>query len=119
MHGSLVLITPLGGHLKPDPYERAGSVIDVHGKEAAEEVSSFEMRHVKEIGDLVKRENIDCDFVLTRATDVCLYDKGRDDLKAKLDKLVNVGTSTVDDVYYASGKTAEGVSADMTTKSSR
>lgn len=98
-----------GGHLKPDPFSRAGSVIDKYGKEAADEVSSFEIRHVKEIGDLVRRENIDCDFVVTRACDVCLYDEGRDVLKAKYDRLSDEGLSIVDDVFYSSEKTAEGV----------
>ena len=101
----------LGGHLKPDPWSRAGNVIDHHGKEAAEEVSSFEVRHSKEIGDLVKRENIDCDFVVTRATDVCLYDKARNELKVKLDKLNEAGLAVGDDVFYSSEKTAEGVSS--------
>ena len=82
--------------------------MDTHGKEAAEEVSTFEIRHIKEIGDLVKREDIDCDFVLTRATDVCLYEKARVELKTKLDRLTEAGL-LVDDVFYSSDKTAEGV----------
>ena len=88
---------------------RAGTAIDTHGKEAAEEVASFEYRHLKAIGDLVKQENIDCDYVLTRITDVCLYSKGRDDLKAKLDKATAAGISTADDVFYSSEKHAESV----------
>ena len=71
---------------------------------------SFEFQHLKAIGDLVKRENIDCDFVLTRATDVCLYDKARDEIKAKLDSLTTAGISAVDDVFYSSERTAEAVS---------
>lgn len=100
-----------GGHLKPDPFSRAGNVIGKHGKKAAEEVSAFEVRHIKEIGDLVKRENIGCDFVVTRVSDVCLYEKARDDLKAKLDRLAEEGLSVVDDVFYSSENIAEGVSA--------
>ena len=96
--------------MKPDPFVRAGSVIDAHGKTAAEEVVQFEVSHLKAIGDLVKRENIECDYVLTRTTDVCLYEKGRDDLKAKLDKVVEAGITTADDVFYSPQKTAEAVS---------
>ncbi|KAK3713188.1 hypothetical protein LTR37_008621 [Vermiconidia calcicola] len=99
-----------GGHLKPDPYSRAGSALKTHGKKAAEEVVSFEFRHLKAIGDLIKRGNIDCDFFLTRATDVCLYDKARDEIKAKLDSLTTAGISAVDDVFYSSESTAEAVS---------
>ena len=57
----------------------------------------------------MKREDIDCDFVLTRATDVCLYEEARDELKTKLDRLTEAGLSLVDDVFYSSDKTAEGV----------
>ena len=98
-----------GGHLKPDPFSRAGNVIDKYGAKAAEQVASFEIRHVKEITDIVRRENIDCDFVVTRATDVCLYDKANHSMKAKLDRLNDEGLSIVDDVFYSPEKTAEGV----------
>ena len=98
------------GHLKPDLSIRAAGALDAHDKTAAEEVASFEHRHLKEIGDLVKREDIDCDYVLTRSTDVCLYSKGRDELKAKLDKVTAAGISTADDVFYSAEKTAEAVS---------
>ena len=79
-------------------------------------MASFEARHLKAIADLVKRESVDCDYVLTRSTDVCLYDAGRDDLKAKLDKLSEAGISTVDDVFYSGEKTAESVSNEPRTQ---
>ena len=54
-----MLIYGTGGHLKPDPYSRAAEALNKHGKEAAEEVASFESRHLKAIADLVKKEDID------------------------------------------------------------
>ena len=84
-------------------------MLESHGKEAADEVASFETRHLTEIGKLVKREKIDCDFVLTRATDVCLYEKGSRDLAGKLDRLVDAGVVGIDDVFHCLGEKAEGV----------
>jgi glycine/D-amino acid oxidase-like deaminating enzyme len=98
-----------GGHLKPDPYYRAAGALRTHGKEAAEEVAAFEARQVTEIKKLVEKEKIDCDFVVTRASDVCLFDEARDDLKKGLDLLTAARISTADDVFYSDAKTAEGV----------
>lgn len=84
-------------------------MLDSHGKEAADEVASFESRHLTEIGRLIKKEKIDCDFVLTRTTDVCLYEKGSRDLEAKLDRLAEERVTGIDDVFHCSGKKAEGV----------
>lgn len=86
-------------------------MLESHGKEAADEVASFEARHLTEIGKLVKKEKIDCDFVLTRATDVCLYEEGSRDLEAKLERLEKAGIVGIDDVFHCSGEKAEGVSA--------
>lgn len=96
--------------MKPDPYLRAIGALQTHGKEAAEEVASFEARQVKEIKDLVEKENIDCDFVVTRASDVCLYDEANRDLKTGLEKLTKAGVSTAEGVFYSDHRTAEGVS---------
>lgn len=99
-----------GGHLKPDPYYRAAAALRKYGREAAEEVASFEARQVKEIKRLVEKEKIDCDFVATRATDVCLYEDARRELKKGLDELTEAGISTASEVFYADARTAEGVS---------
>lgn len=99
-----------GGHVKPDPYNRAAGALKTHGKEAAEEVASFEARQVKEVQKLVERENIDCDFVVTRATDVCMYEGARKDLKQGLDALTEANVSTASEVHYSDARTAQGVS---------
>ena len=96
--------------MKPDPYYRAGQALDSHGRDAAEEVASLEVRQIKVIADLVKQENIDCDFVLTRVTDVYLYSKARDETKAMIDRLTDAGISTVDDIFYGNEESAETVS---------
>ncbi|KAF7197943.1 Gamma-glutamylputrescine oxidoreductase [Pseudocercospora fuligena] len=117
-----------GGHLKPDPYYRAAGEITrrtlfqifllttckgalrKYGRDAAEEVSSFEQRHVKAIKELVEKENIDCDFVVTRATDVCLYEDIRKELKSGLEALTAANISSAAEVHYSDGRTAEGIS---------
>lgn len=104
-----------GGHLKPDAFIRAADVLPPHGKKAAEEVASFEVRHLKAVGDVVKKEGIDCDFVLTRSIDVYLEEAGRDATKKKLHSLVEAGVN-VDDVFYCEGETAEGVSVASSLK---
>lgn len=96
--------------MKPDPYYRAAGALRTYGKEAAEEVASFEARQVKEIKALVEKEKIDADFVVTRATDVSLYDEIHHELKKGLDELNEAGISTASDVFYSGEKTAEGVS---------
>lgn len=98
-----------GGHLKPDPYYRAAGALKTHGREAAEEVSSFESRQVKEVQKLVEKENIDCDFVVTRATDVCMYEDARRDLKQGLDALRKADVTTASEVHYSDARSAQGV----------
>lgn len=57
----------------------------------------------------MKKEKIDCDFVLTRTTDVCVYEQGSKDIGAKLERLAEAGVAGIDDVFHCSGKNAEGV----------
>jgi hypothetical protein len=105
----LLIPEHLGGHLKPDPLSRAASVLETHGKEIAEHVASFETRQVDAIKDLVQREKIDCDFEETKVTDVCLYNGGRDKIKADIAKLVEADISTAKGIKYSSDSEAEKV----------
>ncbi|KAI6839845.1 FAD dependent oxidoreductase superfamily [Hortaea werneckii] len=99
-----------GGHLKPDPYTRAAAALTSHGKEAAEEVASFEAQHLDEVPRLIRREGIDCDYVRTRAADVCLYQQGADEINAKIERLRQADISTVDDVFSSTPEKAEAAS---------
>ncbi len=69
----------------------------------------FEKQHLKAIADLVREEEIDCDFVMTRSNFVVTFDEGRDELKRRLDALTKAGLPT-EDVFYSSEKTAESIS---------
>ncbi|KAF1938598.1 FAD dependent oxidoreductase [Clathrospora elynae] len=106
-----------GGHLKPDPLSRAASVLETHGKVVAEHVASFEARQVDAIKDLVQREHVDCDFEETKVTDVCLYEAGREKIKADLAKLTKAEISTVSGIEYSSDSKAEEISGVRGAKS--
>lgn len=64
---------------------------------------------MKAIGDLVKEENIDCDFCVTQVTDVCLYESGATAQKENLERLTAAGVIGIDDVVYSENETAEKV----------
>ncbi|KAF4806272.1 Gamma-glutamylputrescine oxidoreductase [Colletotrichum siamense] len=90
-----------GGHVKPDLYYRVPQYARMYGKKAAAEMAVFEMSHVQAIKDLVEKEKIDCDFVLTRAYDVILDPGLAEKTKREFDQLVEERFPTVKDVWYA------------------
>ncbi|KAH9908950.1 FAD dependent oxidoreductase superfamily [Xylariomycetidae sp. FL2044] len=99
-----------GGHLRPDLYGHIPTFIDRAGVEAAAEIAEFEIKHLQAIKDVVKKEGLDCDFTLTRTTDVwCNNDAGRQ-VKAIYDDLVSRGLKYMEDVHFVEGSRAEGVS---------
>lgn len=60
--------------------------------------------------DLVERENIDCEFNLTRAIDVCLDQAHSDKAEAAFKELLKTGAVCAKDVHFSKGKDAERVS---------
>lgn len=102
-----------GGHLKPDPFNRPDALIEEFGVEAAAEAVAFEAEHVDAIKELVEKENIDCDFIVTRAVDVQFTESTRDKLKAGYDRLVESGVATAKGVFFTSGEKAEAVSSQV------
>lgn len=106
-----MLIIP-GGHLRPAVYHLLPEYIKRYGVEAAGEVAAFEDAHVQIIADLVKKDNIDCDFTLTKSFDVFTdvekakaAKKAHDELKAQ-----GVAKSTLDGVTWTDADRAEEVS---------
>lgn len=96
--------------MKPDPFNRPGSVIEEYGVEAAAEAAAFEMSHVDVIKEVVEREGIDCDFVMTRTFDVQFQESTRAQLKAGYDRLVDNGVDTSRGVHCVADEKAEAVS---------
>lgn len=62
-----------GGHLKPDLYFAHNAFREKYGEKGAAEIINFEHEHVRAMKELIEKEKIDCDFVLTRACDVHLH----------------------------------------------
>ncbi|KAF4313992.1 putative FAD dependent oxidoreductase superfamily protein [Botryosphaeria dothidea] len=99
-----------GGHLKPDVYFQVPKYTALFGAAAADELALFEASQVLAVKELVERERIDCDFVLTRAVDVCLDAEHAAKCKREYRELQRAGRPSVRDVYFAEGEQAEIVS---------
>ncbi|KXJ84742.1 FAD dependent oxidoreductase [Microdochium bolleyi] len=99
-----------GGQLKPDPYNRPGSLAVTHGIQAAAECAEFEAKNLPAVKKVIEEEGIDCDFVFTRAVDALMSDAICDRIKRGVDLLRKNGVSVMDDVYFAKGAEAEQLS---------
>ncbi|KAL1863349.1 hypothetical protein Plec18167_008211 [Paecilomyces lecythidis] len=97
-----------GGHLKPSLYASMGNMSAKYGLEAAVELAEFEKAHLHSIKDLVEKENIDCDFQLTRAFDVFLSRTQSEKVKNDIEALRMAGV-LLPDVQYTPESKAENV----------
>lgn len=96
--------------MKPDVYFQLASHVKKFGARRAAEVARFEASQVLAVKELVEKEDIDCDFALTRACDVTLdpgLAKATDDA---FEELVRAGEMNLTDVYHAKAKDAERLS---------
>ncbi|KAJ5102775.1 hypothetical protein N7532_003304 [Penicillium argentinense] len=91
-----------GGHLRPDLYAITSKYAERYGLEAAVEVVRFEMSHLKEIANLVEKENIDCEFTLARSLDIYMDEDELAKRKEFVDYLRVQGLDFMDDVKYMS-----------------
>ncbi|CAL3968849.1 unnamed protein product [Diplocarpon coronariae] len=106
-----------GGHLKPDPFNRPASLAEEFGLEAAVEAAAFEDAHIEAIREVVERENIDCDLVVTRTVDVQFTESIRDKLRAGYDRLLAADFPAAREVSFLAGDTAEALSGVKDAKS--
>lgn len=108
---SSVLTCVPGGHLRPSVYSRVSKWMKKYGLEAAEEIAQFEFDHLKAIADVIKKENIDCDFKLSRSFDI--HTEPEEAAAAKEDylnlKATGIAKETVDDIVFYEGEEAEKV----------
>lgn len=98
--------------MRPDLYGHIPRYIERHGLEAAAELAEFEIAHVSAIKKIVEKEKIDCDFTVTRTTDVWCNDAAAEKAKGVYDKMVAHGLKYMEDVDFTMGKDAPGVCAD-------
>ncbi|GAB7348190.1 hypothetical protein MBLNU459_g6194t1 [Dothideomycetes sp. NU459] len=99
-----------GGHLRPDLYGHIPTYIKRFGVETAAELAEFEIAHVQAIKAVVAKEKIDCDFTLTRSTDVWANQDAADKAHAVYEQMVAHGLKYMEDVDFTMGPAAEGVS---------
>lgn len=96
--------------MKPDVYFNMPKYIQKYGARAAVEVAQFEASQVYAVKELVEKEQIDCDFVLTRACDATLHKGLADETDRAFEEMVRTGVTDFKDVYHARKKDAEMVS---------
>lgn len=71
-----------------------------HGVEIAAECAAFEAETLRAVKTVVEDEQIDCDFVLTRAVDALMTDAIHERMKAGFDRLRAAGIDVIKDVFY-------------------
>lgn len=95
--------------MKPDLYNWISTVAADHGVEAAAEVAAFEAKHVQAVKDIVEKEEIDCDYAVTRAVDVQLSGEHFQKLKAGRERLIASGCAPTRQALCVGPEQAEEV----------
>jgi hypothetical protein len=95
--------------MKPDVYNGIAGLAADHGVEAAAEVAAFEAKHVTFLKEFIERENIDCDYSVTRAIDVQLSRDHSATLKKAYEGLVEKGCEATKKAKYIPRNEAEQV----------
>lgn len=99
----------IGGHIKPDIFYSIPKNSKRYGPKAASQLARFEASQLTAIKNLVQKEQIDCDFVLTRTCDAIIDPSVAKDAEKAFHDLIQEGTADLDDVQFISGKYAERV----------
>ena len=99
-----------GGHVKPDTFSDIPKFTKLFGKAATAELAAFEASHVYAVKDLVEKENLDCDFHVTRALDVFLDSAHADEVEATYKGLSRNTGVNLTDVAFTGREDAERVS---------
>lgn len=95
--------------MKPIAYFAFPRQEAVYGSKIANEIAEFQLKHVQAVKDLVEKENIDCDFHVTRACDVFLDQAYADKITAAFHRIKAEGATCVKQVQYVGPKNAEQV----------
>jgi glycine/D-amino acid oxidase-like deaminating enzyme len=82
-------------------------VREEYGEDAAKELMLFQVAQVFALKEIVQKEKLDCDFVLTRSCEAYISQPESDEATANYEKLIEDGLDYVQDVYYAGPKYAE------------
>lgn len=99
-----------GGHCRPDFYGHIPTYMDRAGAQAGAEIAQFEIANLQAVKKVIQKENIDCDFTLTRSIDVWCNEESAQKAKAVYDRMMAEEFEYMDDVVFYEGDKAEGVS---------
>ncbi|CAJ0550004.1 Ff.00g099340.m01.CDS01 [Fusarium sp. VM40] len=99
-----------GGHLKPDSYNAISRLAKEYGVEAAAEVANFETANVEAVAEFVRQNDIDCDFIMTRAVDVQFQTEHHAKLVEGYRSLLDHGVEATKQTYAVPSRIAENVS---------
>ncbi|KAJ5647388.1 hypothetical protein N7490_003760 [Penicillium lividum] len=99
-----------GGHCRPDLYGHIPTYMDRAGPQAGAEIAQFEIANLRALKKIIKEEKIDCDFTLTRSTDVWCNEESAKKAKAVYDRMVAENFDYMDDVIFYTGDQSEGIS---------
>ncbi|PGH10161.1 hypothetical protein AJ79_05516 [Helicocarpus griseus UAMH5409] len=110
-----IVILEARGHLRPSPFLPIVRHAEKHGLEAAAELSDFEAEHIPAIREVIEREDIDCDFTMTRSYDVLLREDHCKEVGKAFNKLRKAGIPLKQDVQYTS-KNVERISGIKSAK---
>lgn len=78
--------------------------------EAAVEIANFEASQVYAVKELIEKENIDCEFTLTRGCDATVDEGLAKETDEAFAILAKSGLASLKDVHYTGRKDAERVS---------
>lgn len=84
-----------GGHTKL-ALPHILKVLDEHGKEAAAEIGEFHVKQLDALKKLVEKEQLDCDFLLTRSFDVFMDEKQAAEELANFKRMCDAGIEVVE-----------------------
>ncbi|KAH8673197.1 FAD dependent oxidoreductase [Ilyonectria robusta] len=99
-----------GGHLKPDSYYSISRLATEYGIDAAAEVANFESANVDAVTEFIRENKVDCDFILTRATDVQFSVEHQEKVRAGYERLLAAGVKATNGAYCAEDRYAEKLS---------
>ncbi|KAH8690577.1 FAD dependent oxidoreductase superfamily [Talaromyces proteolyticus] len=99
-----------GGHLRPDIYGLIPLNIQRHGLEGATELAEFELSHVKAIKDVIEKEQIDCDLIMTRNMNVYLDEDRGNRVRKVIEDLKARGCQFLDDISFLPERNIESTS---------
>jgi glycine/D-amino acid oxidase-like deaminating enzyme len=102
-----------GGQVKPDLYTNIPALSKKYGAVEAAEFAKFEAKNVLAVKALVEKEEIDCDFQLTRSVDVYLDSTHAEAVEESYRELVKQGIAELGDVMFWKGRGAEEVSGTL------